>query len=77
MQQLTDTIKRPTTTDLVFDQLHDDIISMQLLPGTKLSEVEVAKRFGVSRQPVRDAINRLYHQDLVCLLYTSPSPRDS
>lgn len=67
MQQLTDTIKRPTTADLVFERLHDGIVSMQLLPGTKLSEVEVAKRFGVSRQPVRDAINRLSHQDLVLI----------
>lgn len=67
MQQLTDSIKRPTTTDLVFKQLHDDINSLRILPGTKLSEVEVAKRFGVSRQPVRDAINRLYHQDLVVI----------
>ncbi len=65
MQPLTDIIKRPTTTDLVFTQLHDDIVSLRVLPGDKLSEVEVARRFGVSRQPVRDAINRLYHQDLV------------
>ena len=65
MQHLTDITKRPTTTDLVFEALHDDIVSLRVLPGTKLSEVEVAKRFGVSRQPVRDAINRLYHQDLV------------
>lgn len=67
MQQLIDISKRPTTTDLVFKQLHDDIVSLRVLPGTKLSEVEVAKRFGVSRQPVRDAINRLYHQDLVLI----------
>lgn len=48
-----------TTTDVVFDQLHGEIVSLTLLPGTKISEVETANRLGVSRQPVRDAFNRL------------------
>lgn len=38
-----------------------------MLPGTKLSEVEVAKRFGVSRQPVRDAFNRLENLELLLI----------
>ncbi|MEL6920239.1 MAG: GntR family transcriptional regulator, partial [Pseudomonadota bacterium] len=50
--------ERRTTADAVFDQLLDEIVSLSLTPGTKLSEVDVAKRFGVSRQPVRDAFNR-------------------
>lgn len=57
--------ERRTATDLVFDQLHEDIVSLKILPGTKLSEVEVARRFGVSRQPVRDAFNRLSRMDLL------------
>ena len=67
MEQLADTNKRPTTTDLVFEKLHEDIVSLKVLPGAKLSEAEVAKRFGISRQPVRDAFNRLYHQDLIVI----------
>ncbi len=50
---------RPSVTDQVFDQLHDRIIELDLPPGTKLSEIEVARQFGVSRQPVRDAFYRL------------------
>ncbi|MGP3697578.1 GntR family transcriptional regulator [Rhodobacter sp. NSM] len=50
---------RPSVTDQVFDQLYDRIIELDLPPGTKLSEVEVARQFGVSRQPVRDAFYRL------------------
>ena len=42
----------PSGSKVVFDQLHDEIVSLKLLPGTKLSEVDVARRFGVSRQPV-------------------------
>lgn len=57
--------ERRTTTDLLFDQLHEDIVSLKLLPGSKLSETEVAQRFGVSRQPVRDAFNRLSNLDLL------------
>lgn len=48
-----------TTTDRVFNRLHEDILSLKLPPGTRISEAEVAGRMGVSRQPVRDAFNRL------------------
>ncbi len=50
---------RLTTTEEVFLQLRSDIISMKLHPGSKISEVEVAKVFDVSRQPVREAFLRL------------------
>ena len=44
---------RRTTTDDIFDQLYADITSLELKPGTKVSEIEIAKKFDVSRQPVR------------------------
>lgn len=56
---------RRTTADVVFDALHGDILSLKILPGTKLSEADVARRLGVSRQPVRDAFNRLSNLDLL------------
>lgn len=52
-------LNRPSVTDTVFDTLHNQILLLQLPPGTRMSEVEVAKAFGVSRQPVRDAFYRL------------------
>ena len=67
MLETTDILERHTTTDMVFDRLHEEIVTLELLPGTKLSEVEVARRFGVSRQPVRDAFNRLSNQDLLLI----------
>lgn len=67
MQNIAESLERRTTTDLVFEKLFDAIVSLQMLPGTKLSEVEVAKRFGVSRQPVRDAFNKLEAQDLLLI----------
>lgn len=53
------TKRAPTVTDLVFEDLYDRVIKLELMPGTKLSEVEIAKQMDVSRQPVRDAFFRL------------------
>jgi DNA-binding GntR family transcriptional regulator len=41
------------------------IIELELLPGTRLSEQEIATRLGVSRQPVREALIRLAHSRLI------------
>ncbi len=67
MQNLNIAAERRTSTDHVFESLHEEIQSLKLLPGTKMSEVDVASRFGVSRQPVRDAFNRLDHLDLLLI----------
>jgi Transcriptional regulators len=52
-------VGRPTVADQVFAELRRQILSLELPPGTRLSEVEVARQMGVSRQPVRDAFYRL------------------
>ncbi|KMK67363.1 GntR family transcriptional regulator [Puniceibacterium sp. IMCC21224] len=56
---------RETSVDLVFNHLSEQIASLRLLPGDKISEAEIAAEFGVSRQPVRDAFNRLVSLDLL------------
>lgn len=48
-----------TVSDRIFEALYRQIVTVALPPGTRLSEVEVAKASGVSRQPVRDAFWRL------------------
>lgn len=62
-----DHFQRRTASDAVFDQLYEEISSLKLLPGAKLSETDIAQRFGVSRQPVRDAFNRLENLDLLLI----------
>ncbi|WP_417686771.1 GntR family transcriptional regulator [Roseibium sp.] len=52
-------LNRPSVADTVFEELHQQILSLELPPGTKMSEADVAKALGVSRQPVRDAFYRL------------------
>ncbi|MBE3638208.1 GntR family transcriptional regulator [Mangrovicoccus algicola] len=52
-------IQTATATDQVFEALYHALITFGLPPGTKVSEAEIAKQLGVSRQPVRDAFFRL------------------
>ncbi|MBA3325011.1 MAG: GntR family transcriptional regulator [Rhodobacteraceae bacterium] len=52
-------VRTPSVTDRIFVALYDDVVTLALPPGSKLSEADVARRFGVSRQPVRDAFYRL------------------
>ncbi len=59
--------ERRTSVDEVFDYLHDQISSLALRPGDKISEADIAARFGISRQPVRDAFSRLANLDLLLI----------
>lgn len=67
MAQVTDIGERRPRVDDIFDYLKDEILSLRLLPGEKISEADVAARFGVSRQPVRDAFSRLANLDLLLI----------
>ena len=62
-----DNIATKTTTDVVYEKLYEDIVSLKLRPGEKLSETDVAKRFNISRQPVRNAFTRLGNMDLLVI----------
>ena len=67
MLKTMDTPVARTSTDMVFNALYEEISTLKLLPGTKMSEAEVANRMGVSRQPVRDAFNRLGNMGLLLI----------
>ena len=54
-----------TSADDVFDFLYDQITALKLLPGTRISEGEIARQFDVSRQPVREAFIRLANRELL------------
>ena len=67
MTQFTNLAERRTSVDEVFDALHHDIVTLKLMPGTKISEAEIASQFSVSRQPVRDAFARLGNLGLLLI----------
>lgn len=51
----------------VVGALRDDIVTMALKPGDVISESDIAGRYGVSRQPVREAFIRLAQQGLLLI----------
>jgi DNA-binding GntR family transcriptional regulator len=51
----------------VVGALRDDIVTMTLKPGDVISESDIAARYGVSRQPVREAFIRLAQQGLLLI----------
>lgn len=56
---------RVSTTQAVVIAIRKHILSGVLPPGTRLREVEVAERYGVSRQTLRSAISELSHMGLL------------
>ena len=52
----------------VHERLRSDILHARLRPGELLSENQLAQRMGVSRTPVREAIQRLVREGLVRVL---------
>ncbi|UYP67568.1 GntR family transcriptional regulator [Thalassobacter stenotrophicus] len=50
---------QPNVSEQVFNILQQRILSLELPPQTKISEADVSKKMGVSRQPVREAFKRL------------------
>lgn len=50
---------------LVFEQMRDEILSLDLRPGQLIDEANLAERFRVSRSPVREALVRLQAEGLV------------
>src|SRR6202012_3421261 len=49
----------------VYERLRADILSCELAPGDDMRELELAERYAVSRQPVREALLRLEREHLV------------
>jgi DNA-binding GntR family transcriptional regulator len=55
----------PSSVDDIHDVIRDEIITLRLMPGAKVSENELARRFNTSRTPVREALLRLVDEGLV------------
>lgn len=54
-----------TSTELVYTNLHHAITSGALVPGQRLIEARLAERMGVSRAPLREAMQRLGTEGLL------------
>lgn len=58
-------VRRATIGGRVFENVRNAIVQLQLRPGNPLSEAEIARQLGVSRQPVREAFIKLGEAGLV------------
>ena len=67
-QMITARADEPLTgskSDIAYLLLEERIITMDIPPGAMLSEVELAQQLDIGRTPVREALQRLAHENLV------------
>ncbi|MEP9376418.1 GntR family transcriptional regulator [Aquabacter sp. CN5-332] len=58
----------PPSVEAIQAEIRQDIIVLRLMPGARMSENELARRFGTSRTPVREALFRLVDEGLIEVL---------
>lgn len=58
-------VPRRSTVEIVSDQLRSAILYGSLSPGAQLGEADLAARLGVSRGPLREAMQRLVQEGLL------------
>ncbi|MHA6804133.1 GntR family transcriptional regulator [Salinifilum ghardaiensis] len=58
-------VQRRSTAAIVAEQLRSAIMYGSLAPGSQLGEAELAQRLGVSRGPLREAMQRLVAEGLL------------
>lgn len=52
-------------SEIIYQTLKEDMLSLKLKPGQSLSEHELCERFAVSRTPIRSALQRLQADGLM------------
>ena len=54
-------------SSLAYAQLKDMIFRMELLPGTRIPELQISAKLSISRTPIHDALRRLESEGLVTI----------
>jgi DNA-binding GntR family transcriptional regulator len=57
-----------TLTDRAYTEIEELIVTLQLEPGSVLSEQMLSERLGIGRTPIREALQRLARERLVNIL---------
>lgn len=58
-------LQSTSLTRLVAESIEDMILGGELVPGSKLNEMALAQRFGISRGPLREALRTLEESGLI------------
>lgn len=59
---------RISLTDRAYSDLEELIVTLELPPGSAVSEAALSKRLGIGRTPIREALQRLARERLVTIL---------
>ncbi len=57
-----------TLAERAYRQIEEMLVTLEIPPGALMSELDLAKRLGISRTPVGEAISRLSRSGLVAVL---------
>lgn len=68
MESLPKLKTKRTLAEQIYETLKKAIIELNLKPGELITEEDLSERLGVSRTPLRTAINKLIHEDLIVLI---------
>ena len=60
-------VSKNSTSKTIYYKLREEIINLQLVPGTNISEKELSEKYNVSRTPVREAFVRLSQEGLLSI----------
>jgi len=58
-------VPRESLADAVYERLRDAILKGEIADGSRLSQVQLAEQYGVSRIPIREALRRLQAESFV------------
>lgn len=61
-------MNKASKKDIIYDQIRQKIINCEYAPSTMLSEAWLMEDLGVSRTPLRDALNKLDQENLVTIM---------
>jgi len=56
---------RPENFEMLYRQLRDGVLHGELAPGSTVSQVQLARRYNISRAPLREALRMLQSEGLV------------
>ena len=54
-------------SDIAYRQIKEMIFHLELLPGTRVPELQIAAKLSISRTPIHDALRRLAAEGLVVI----------
>ncbi len=63
-----ETAPAPSLSERAYTDIEELIVTLQLAPGSAISEAELSAHLGIGRTPIREALQRLARERLVAIL---------